>query len=76
MFRSMIIEYRKKIGQRLSQVRISESNENDVTRSLATPFGQIPVLEADGKQLAQSYAINRFLARKYGMLFKRSFLNF
>ncbi|KAH7716778.1 Glutathione S-transferase 1 [Aphelenchoides avenae] len=31
------------------------------------PFGKAPWLEVDGKKLPESYAINRYLARKFGL---------
>jgi glutathione S-transferase len=32
-----------------------------------TPFGQLPVLEVNGKKLAQSRAVERYVAREYGL---------
>ena len=32
------------------------------------PFGQLPVLEVDGEQLAQSKAIQHYIAREIGLL--------
>jgi len=33
---------------------------------LDTPFGQLPILETDEVTLGQSFAIARYLARKFG----------
>ncbi|VDM81296.1 unnamed protein product [Strongylus vulgaris] len=37
------------------------------------PFGQLPLLDEDGKELAQSNAINRYLAKKFGFAGKTPF---
>lgn len=41
--------------------------EEMARRKADMPFGQIPVLEEDGKVICQSIAISRYLARKFGL---------
>lgn len=31
------------------------------------PFGMLPILEIDGKQVGQSNAVARYLAKQYGL---------
>ncbi|CAB3230548.1 unnamed protein product [Arctia plantaginis] len=52
-------------GQDFEDVRITLDQWPDLKPK--TPFHQVPVLEIDGKQYAQSNAICRFLGRKYGV---------
>jgi glutathione S-transferase len=41
----------------------------------STPFGQLPILEVDGKTISQSRAIERFVARRVGLYGKDEFEN-
>jgi glutathione S-transferase len=57
----LILHYAK---QPFDDVRITHADWPKLKPS--TPFGQVPVLEVDGKPLAQSFAIYRYLARQFG----------
>nr|AGU68336.1 sigma class glutathione S-transferase [Sinohyriopsis cumingii] len=52
-------------GESFEDRRVSREEWAELKKE--TPFGQIPVLEVDGKPLAQSYAIARFLGREFGL---------
>ncbi|KAH7704932.1 GST-5 protein [Aphelenchoides avenae] len=54
------------VGMDFEDVRIPKAEWPGEHKAKA-PFGQLSYLEVDGKQLAQSNAINRYLARKYGL---------
>ncbi|KAK5970795.1 Glutathione S-transferase [Trichostrongylus colubriformis] len=57
-------------GQEYKDVRLT--HEEWPKHKAEMPFGQLPVLEVDGKQLPQSFAIVRFLARKFGFAGKNA----
>merc|ERR1711976_590415 len=52
-------------GQKYTDIRITPEDWPNYKAKM--PFGTIPVLEIDGKQLAQSTAIYRYLARELGL---------
>ncbi|VDL65254.1 unnamed protein product [Nippostrongylus brasiliensis] len=58
-------------GQEYEDVRYSF--EEWAEHKDKTPFGHVPVLEVDGKQLCQSRAIARYLARQFGYAGKNAF---
>jgi len=53
-------------GQEFEDIRIEGADWPALKAS--TPFGQLPYLEVDGKPLAQSLTIARFVARKHGLV--------
>ncbi|XP_039756717.1 glutathione S-transferase 2-like isoform X2 [Pararge aegeria] len=55
-------------GEEFEDCRITKEEWADVKPTM--PFGQMPILEIDGKKYAQSSAIVRYLGRKYGLVGK------
>ncbi|RCN49308.1 glutathione S-transferase protein [Ancylostoma caninum] len=57
--------------QQYEDIRVTHEDFPEIKPNL--PFGQLPLLNEDGKELAQSNAINRYLARKFGFAGKTPF---
>jgi len=57
-------------GVAYDDVRIEK--ENWPALKPTTPFGQVPLLEVDGKVISQSRAIARFIAREHGLAGKNN----
>merc|ERR1712226_521161 len=53
-------------GVEYEDIRVSKDDWPELKETM--PFGQLPVLEIDGKtKIAQSYVIARYIAEKYGL---------
>ncbi|VDL82880.1 unnamed protein product [Nippostrongylus brasiliensis] len=57
--------------QQFEDVRVTHETFPALKPTL--PFGQLPLLEFDGHQIAQSNAINRYLAKTFGFAGKDAF---
>ncbi|VDP35371.1 unnamed protein product [Soboliphyme baturini] len=54
------------VGQPYEDVRVTIEHWPKVKPSKDMPFGQVPLLEVDGKQLTQSACIMRYLGEQFG----------
>ena len=63
----ILLNYR---GTKYENIKVSVEQWPAMKRTM--PMRQMPVLEEDGKQLCQSTAINRYLARECGLTAKNS----
>lgn len=64
----LILEYNK-----IPYEDVRVDHENWPKLKSSTVFGQLPILEVDGKQIPQSCAMARFLARQYKLAGKDAF---
>jgi hypothetical protein len=52
----------------LSKVATGNTSDTWVDTKPTTPYGKVPVLKFKGVQIAHSWSINRFLARRFSMM--------
>ncbi|XP_030763259.1 glutathione S-transferase-like [Sitophilus oryzae] len=67
--RGQIIRYLLAYGnQDFEDIRIPKEKWPEFKKK--TPYGQVPILEIDGKPIAQSFAIARYLGKKFNLVGK------
>ncbi|XP_076239149.1 glutathione S-transferase S4 [Calliopsis andreniformis] len=57
-------------GVEFTDIRLEHSSKDWINMKPTTPFGQMPVLEIDGKEYAQTLPICHYLAKQFNLLGK------
>jgi len=58
----LLLQYK---GEKYEDERFTHENWDKIKSKF--PYGKVPVLEVDGKQLAESFAIARYLAKQFNL---------